>query len=54
MLERDAIIQALMETGGHRVKAASRLGISPTTIYRKIQAFGIVIEPGAGTTPFSH
>jgi transcriptional regulator of acetoin/glycerol metabolism len=53
-LERDAITQALMETGGHRVKAASRLGISPATIYRKIQAFGIVIEPTAGTTRISH
>jgi sigma-54 dependent transcriptional regulator, acetoin dehydrogenase operon transcriptional activator AcoR len=49
-LERDAITQALMDTGGDRVKAASRLGISRATIYRKIRAYGIVIQPGAGTT----
>ena len=53
-LERDAIAQALLETGGDRVKAATRLGISRATIYRKINAFGILIEPGAGTTRSAH
>jgi sigma-54 dependent transcriptional regulator, acetoin dehydrogenase operon transcriptional activator AcoR len=53
-LERDAIAEALMESGGDRIKAASRLGISRATIYRKIHAFGIVIERGADTTRISH
>jgi sigma-54 dependent transcriptional regulator, acetoin dehydrogenase operon transcriptional activator AcoR len=49
-LERDAIAQALMDAGGDRVEAASRLGISRATIYRKIHAFGIVIDPVGRTS----
>ncbi len=43
-LERDAIARALVETGGNRAEAAARLGISRATIYRKIHAYGIVIQ----------
>ena len=44
-LERDAIVRALREANGDKIKAALRLGISRATIYRKVRAFGIVIEP---------
>lgn len=37
----DAIIQALYEAGGNRYKAASMLGIARSSLYRKIDAFGI-------------
>jgi transcriptional regulator of acetoin/glycerol metabolism len=40
-IERDAIVNALIETEGNRAKAAAQLGISRATIYRKIGAFGI-------------
>jgi transcriptional regulator of acetoin/glycerol metabolism len=43
-LERDAIIQALVEAEGNRTEAAARLSISRATIYRKIHAYGIAIE----------
>jgi sigma-54 dependent transcriptional regulator, acetoin dehydrogenase operon transcriptional activator AcoR len=43
-IERDAIIRALRESGGDKIKAAVRLGISRATIYRKIRTFGIVID----------
>jgi sigma-54 dependent transcriptional regulator, acetoin dehydrogenase operon transcriptional activator AcoR len=44
-IERDAIIRALRESGGDKIKAAVRLGISRATIYRKIRTFGIIIDP---------
>jgi transcriptional regulator of acetoin/glycerol metabolism len=37
----DAIIQALYEAGGNRYKAATMLGIARSSLYRKIDAFGI-------------
>ncbi|MDN5751020.1 MAG: hypothetical protein L0H64_21345, partial [Pseudonocardia sp.] len=37
----DAIIQALYESGGNRYKAAAMLGIARSSLYRKIDAFGI-------------
>lgn len=37
----DAIIQALYESRGNRYKAASMLGIARSSLYRKIDAFGI-------------
>jgi transcriptional regulator of acetoin/glycerol metabolism len=40
-LERDAIVQALAETDGNRKSAAARLGMSRSSLYRKIHAFGI-------------
>jgi transcriptional regulator of acetoin/glycerol metabolism len=45
-LERDAIVQTLLGTGGDRVEAARRLGISRATIYRKVNAYGIVLPAG--------
>ncbi len=40
-LERQAIIQALETTAGDRMKAATKLGIGKTTIYRKLKDFGL-------------
>ncbi len=37
----DAIIQALYESHGNRYKAAAMLGIARSSLYRKIDAFGI-------------
>lgn len=37
----DAIIQALYESRGNRYKAAMMLGIARSSLYRKIDAFGI-------------
>ncbi|OOL30053.1 Fis family transcriptional regulator, partial [Rhodococcus rhodochrous] len=39
--EREAIIEALRESGGNKVHAAARLGISRTTLYSRIRALGI-------------
>jgi transcriptional regulator of acetoin/glycerol metabolism len=41
-MERDAIVQALLDADGNKVKAAESLGMSRATIYRKIYAYGIV------------
>jgi sigma-54 dependent transcriptional regulator, acetoin dehydrogenase operon transcriptional activator AcoR len=39
--QADAIIHALYETRGNRYKAAAMLGIARSSLYRKIDAFGI-------------
>ncbi|TVT42187.1 transcriptional regulator [Amycolatopsis rhizosphaerae] len=39
--ERDAIIAALAETEGNRVAAAARLGMSRSSLYRKLRTYGI-------------
>jgi DNA-binding NtrC family response regulator len=39
--ERVLIESALRASGGHRRKAAERLGISERTLYRKIKQYGI-------------
>jgi transcriptional regulator of acetoin/glycerol metabolism len=41
-LERDAIVQSLVDADGNKVKAAESLGVSRATIYRKIHEYGIV------------
>ncbi|RZL80244.1 MAG: GAF domain-containing protein [Rhodococcus sp. (in: high G+C Gram-positive bacteria)] len=40
-LERDAIVKALREEGGNRVKAAAALGIARSSLYRKIRSYGL-------------
>ena len=40
-MERQAILRALNESGGDRVRAAKRLGIGKTTIYRKLKEYGL-------------
>lgn len=39
--ERDTLVQALLDAEGNKLLAAQRLGISRTTIYRKMRAYGI-------------
>ncbi|MFG2040515.1 sigma-54-dependent Fis family transcriptional regulator [Dactylosporangium sp. NPDC048998] len=39
--ERDAIVAALQETDGNRVLAAARLGMSRSSLYRKLKVYGI-------------
>ncbi|MFD8000450.1 sigma-54-dependent Fis family transcriptional regulator [Streptomyces mirabilis] len=46
--ERDLIVQALLDHGGDKAKAAKALGISRATIYRKITAYGIRLGPDGG------
>jgi len=41
-IERDAIVQSLLDCDGNKVKAAQSLGMSRATIYRKIREYGIV------------
>jgi transcriptional regulator of acetoin/glycerol metabolism len=41
-IERDAIVQALLDCGGNKLKAAKSLGMSRATIYRKVHEYGIV------------
>jgi len=42
-VERKQIVRALLETSGHRGKAALLLGISRATIFRKIKSYGISV-----------
>jgi DNA-binding NtrC family response regulator len=42
--ERDLIEQALRATGWHRTRAARRLGIDRSTLWRKVREYGL--EPG--------
>ena len=42
-MERDAIMQALLDSHGNKVKTAESVGMSRATIYRKIHEYGIVI-----------
>lgn len=39
--ERDTIVEALREYGGNRTKAARALGIARSSLYRKIDVYGI-------------
>ena len=41
-MERDAIVQSLLDCEGNKVKAAESLGMSRATIYRKVREYGIV------------
>jgi DNA-binding NtrC family response regulator len=49
-LERNAILAALGETGGHQQRAADKLGISKRTLQRKIRSYEVAAErlPVAG------
>jgi transcriptional regulator of acetoin/glycerol metabolism len=41
-IERDAIVQSLLDHGGNKIRAARALGMSRATIYRRIHEYGIV------------
>jgi sigma-54 dependent transcriptional regulator, acetoin dehydrogenase operon transcriptional activator AcoR len=45
-VERDAIVQSLLDHDGNKVKTAQSLGTSRATIYRKIHEYGIVTPAG--------
>jgi transcriptional regulator of acetoin/glycerol metabolism len=45
-MERDAIVQSLLDHEGNKARAAGSLGLSRATIYRKIHEYGIV-TPGS-------
>jgi two-component system response regulator AtoC len=45
--ERESILQALVEAGGIRTKAARILGMGRTTLWRKLREYGIEIEEGS-------
>ena len=49
--ERQAIEAALMEFDGNREKAAERLAISPTTLWRKMSRLGIGAQTGSARPP---
>ncbi len=50
-MERDAIVQSLLDCDGNKVKAAESLGMSRATIYRKIHEYGIVAPGPAPVSP---
>jgi sigma-54 dependent transcriptional regulator, acetoin dehydrogenase operon transcriptional activator AcoR len=41
-LERDAIVQTLLDHHGNKARAAGSLGMSRATIYRKIHQYGVI------------
>jgi transcriptional regulator of acetoin/glycerol metabolism len=49
-MERDAIVQSLLDCDGNKVKAAEALGMSRATIYRKIHEYGIVTPAPASAS----
>jgi transcriptional regulator of acetoin/glycerol metabolism len=46
-MECDAIVEALLDSGGSKVEAARRLSMSRATIYRKIHDYGISVPAAA-------
>ena len=52
-IEREAIINALAQSNGNVVKAASVLGIGQATVYRKMKRYGIRVERRPQTSPRS-
>jgi sigma-54 dependent transcriptional regulator, acetoin dehydrogenase operon transcriptional activator AcoR len=40
-LERDAIVNAMQESGGNKIKAAAALGMSRSTLYRRLRVYGL-------------
>ena len=60
-MQRDAIVQSLLDYHGSKVKTAESLGMSCATIYRKIHQYGIItpasypaMRPRTGSTSERH
>lgn len=49
-LEKEAIISALAVTKGHKRRAAKKLGLGVSTLYRKLQEYGIVVARSTRST----
>jgi len=49
-VERDQILSALEAVNGNRELAAERLGISDTTLWRKMRRLGIGFKPSCGSS----
>lgn len=47
-LERDAIVQGLLDADGNKARAADSLGMSRATIYRKMHEYGIIVPASLG------
>jgi sigma-54 dependent transcriptional regulator, acetoin dehydrogenase operon transcriptional activator AcoR len=43
-VERDAIVDAMRESGGNEIQAAAALGMSRSTLYRRLRMY--VLQPG--------
>lgn len=43
-IERNAIVQILRESGGNKLEAAKRLGLSRQTLYKKIKDYGLDLK----------
>jgi DNA-binding NtrC family response regulator len=46
-IERQAILEAVVACHYHLARAAKRLGIGQTTIYRKMHEYGIPLKTGS-------
>ena len=60
-MQRDAIVQSLLDYHGRKVKTAESPWMSRATIYRKIRQYGIItpasqpaLRPRAGSTSERH
>lgn len=47
--ERQAIIETIAATGGRLAEASRRLGISRTTLWRRLRSYGAPRSPGAAS-----
>jgi DNA-binding NtrC family response regulator len=50
-LEKEYLLKVLEETGWHKKRAASILGINASTLYRKLQRYGFEKAVGAMRAP---
>jgi transcriptional regulator of acetoin/glycerol metabolism len=43
--EREALLEALVAAGGHRERAAARLGVSRVTLWKRMKKHGVTWPP---------